>query len=645
MILLRVQHLVLVYNATMSGYPSTWNGSLPRAYVLERHFDASKGETHQDGYKRYLELPFFTFAKNAQLGPLDTNGTFPVMFTSEQWSKRQKVSIDEISNIVSLETASLIPENFLESSVPSKESPNTLKEPAPKLVQHQSTSASRSEKRKRQKERDQAIERIQRENELALDEAYEKSERQKRIDEEFQEKVSKDLAFNIRKSNVLIHNPHYTLPICSGSSIKSLANCIEHREFLVMKVIHHAITLLRQYPTQSMVSPDFLPPLLKSISEKKLCLDPNSGGMDLFFHLETQSTHLKTLALAKLLHIVRVPLCATLSQRQLLHPKVFKSGYQPGFFSHVLFNQMTQNFLRSMSLRHCTLAIHSPDILREFGNLNEFSALVDALANLEWWCAEKEFPQHRSIFSAPPEGFVPGFSSMNAKEIRLYSDFITHFILQINISDRIHLPMTPFQNKRGEPHYQPFANAVLQKMELWRPQFKLLSETLPVPPQIFSHSVPSSSLSASSISGTLILETSTSEVESSESFTACLKNPTLVNSECADSLQEKTIEKELLKILFMCSLGAQTECKGDCSYSDISEYTLMFLMHPKLSKIWNDRFLSSGKLGWTAQDKESRTLTLDHIWKLVMTLNVEDQGTAWKSITNLYANCSKQGVQ
>jgi len=624
----------------MSGYPSTWDGFLPRAYVLERHFDASKGETHQDGYKRYLQLPFFTFAKNAQLGPMDTNGNFPVMFTSEQWSKRQKVSCDIISEIVSLETTSLISQNFLESPV-------TSIEPAPKPVPHQSTSASRSEKRKRQKERDQAIERLQRENEQALDEAFEKVEKQKRIDEEFQEKVSKDLAFNIRKSNVLIHNPHYTLPACSGVTMQSLANCIEHREFLVMKVIHHAITLLRQYPTQSMLSPEFIPPLLKCISEKKLCLDPNSGGMDLFFHLETQSTHLKTLALAKLLHIVRVPLCATLSQRQLLHPKVFKSGYQPGFFSHVLFNQMTQNFLRSMSLRHCTLAIHSPDILREFGNLPEFNALVDALGNLEWWCAEKEFPQHRFMFCAPPEGFVPGFSSMNAKEVRLYSDFITHFILQINISDRIHLQMTPFQNKRGEPQYQPFANALLQKMELWRPQFKLLSETLFIPPQIFSHSVPSTSLSASSLAGTSILETSTLEVEeeSSESFTACLKNPTSVKSECAGASQVRTIDNELLKILFMCSLGAQTEFKGDCSYSDISEYTLMFLMHPKLSKIWNDRFLSSEKSAWTPQDKESRSLTLDHIWKLVMTLNVEDQGTAWKSITNLYAHCSKQGIK
>jgi hypothetical protein len=624
-----------------SGFPLKWNGSTPLPYVLNNFFDPKKGETVQDGYEKYLQLPFFAFAAKVQLGPLDDRGSYPVRFSDEEWNRKRKLSevefcetkeiqvvtteqISELSKetigVMTKEVTELTKETtieltteFISGSISTP--PPTLqlpREPAkPGPSKRSKLARAEAEKKQRQKE-------LEEENERALDEAFHATQAVKRREEEFQDAATKALAFNFRgQGSVLIHNPHYLLPpLPSQPTLDHLSTCIQLRELLVMKVIHHAITLLREYPCQSMVSPDFLSPLQKCIKEKKMCLDPTSGGMDLFFHLEPPTTHLRTLALAKFLHIVRVPLCATLSQRQILHPTIFKSDYPPGYFPHILYNQMSQNFLRSMSLRHCTLAIHSPDILREFGSLPGFSNLVKSLEDLEWWCAEKEFLAHRAVFSAPPGGFVPQSSSQSAEEHRLYSDFITHFILQVNISDRTRLPMSPFKNKSKGAQYQPFASSLIQHMEPWRSRLKTLSELLPTPPQLFSSSLDTTA-------------------ETSE---ARLRTP-----EPGDCMI-----KELLKILFMCCLGAQTELEGHCSYSDMSDYTLIFLMHPKLSKTWNDRFLVAKPSSFPEAPKSAsqpaKVLSLDAVWNLVLSLPVEETTTTWNNVSLLYSKCKANGV-
>jgi hypothetical protein len=628
-----------------SGFPLEYNGSTPLPYVLKPFFNPSKGETIQDGYKKYMQLPFFAFAAQQQLGPLDNKGKYPVLFSDEEWNrKRKSIEVSECLSSTSqqpceptqcdqtprskqtqseetqcckktrgYEETELTTESISGSISTPPPTIQLAREPArPGPSKRSKLARAEAEKKQRQKE-------LEEENERALDEAFRATQAVKQREEEFQDAATKALAFNFRgQGSVLMHNPHYLLPpLSSQPTLEHLSTCIQHRELLVMKVIHHAISVLREYPCQSMVSPDFVPSLQKCIKEKKMCLDPTSGGMDLFFHLDPPTTHLRTLALAKFLHIVRVPLCATLSQRQILHPTIFKSDYPPGYFPHILYNQMSQNFLRSMSLRHCTLGIHSPDILREFGSLPGFSSLVKSFEDLEWWCAEKEFLAHRAVFSAPPGGFVPQSSSQNAEEHRLFSDFITHFILQVNISDRIRLPMSPFQNKSKGAQYQPFASSLIQNMEPWRPHLKTLSELLPTPPQLFSTSLDTTA-------------------ETSE---ARLRTPQ----------PGESMIKELLKILFMCCLGAQTELEGHCSYSDMSDYTLIFLMHPKLSKTWNDRFLVAKPSSFPeppkSASKTAKTLSLDAVWSLVLSLPVEETTTTWNTVSLLYSKCKANGIE
>ena len=56
-----------------SGWPLKWNGSTPRLYVLEKYYDESKGETPQQGYDKYMQLPFFGFAQAKNFVPLGLN--------------------------------------------------------------------------------------------------------------------------------------------------------------------------------------------------------------------------------------------------------------------------------------------------------------------------------------------------------------------------------------------------------------------------------------------------------------------------------------------------------------------------------------------------------------------------------------------
>ena len=578
-----------------------WNGFSPHLGVLERHFDAKKGETPQQGYERYLQLPFFAFAAKIGYGPLDEKGNYQVAFTADQWAEKRKRQAEAEAQA---ETKA-VPEPAVKVSVDTPRPAQRTKKP--RVV------SAEEQKKLREKQ-------LEEENSRFLDEEFEKSmklkqqeEQQKETDAMIEREVTKSLDYNFRRSNhaVLIHYPHHALPPSkSGDPLVDMMRCIEQRELYVMRFIHHAITLLRAMPNQSMCDPSYLPTLQRVIdsinAEHNMSLDPTSGGMDLFFQLAPLSHHSRSLTLAKLLHIVRVPLCATFSLRQILHPSVFKSGYPEAMFPHILYNQIAQNFLRSMSIRHLTLGLHSPDILTEFQDMPEFHALVKCAGELEWWCAEKEFPALRRLFAVPPEGFMEGMVDP------IYKEFLTHFVLQVNISDRLRMPMSPFPQKRGQKlKYETFSSQLIQKLETWRPAFSSLREVLPLPPSIFAQQLEASG------------KTEVKMTKSPDTFGHCMM-------------------RELLKILFMCCLGAQTEVRGDCAYSDISDYTLTFLLHTKLSKVFNDRFLIAQP---SSYPQPTPVLTLRTVWANILALpSTTANGVVWKNSREFCQGALSKGI-
>jgi hypothetical protein len=571
-----------------SGFPLVWNGFSPCIGVLERQFDASKGETPQQGYERYLQLPFFAFAAKMQFGPLDSKGNYPVCFTPEQWAEKKRRQQADQAALESLTVEVL-------TGTPEKPKKKTRVMSAEEI------------KKLKQKE-------LEEENSRFLDEEYAKSMQDMEKDDLIQKALEKSLDFNFRtKEQVeLVHNPHYALPASKppADCLLDYKRCIEQRELYVMRFIHHAIALLRAHPNQSMCNPSYLPALRRVIdsynSMHNMCLDPTSGGMDLFFQLPPVSQHSRSLALAKLLHIVRVPLCATFSLRQILHPSVFKSGYPDPIFPHILYNQIAQNFFRSMTLRHLTLGLHASDILTEFQDMPEFQALVKCAGDLEWWCAEREFPAFRRVFAVPPRGFMDGM------EDPVYKEFLGHFVLQINISDRLRMPMAPFVHKRGQTlRYESFSSHLIREMEIWRPGFNLIQEALPLPPSVFSPELNSSG------------KTEVKMTKDSETF-------------------GHSMMRELLKILFMCCLGAQTEIRGDCAYSDLSDYTLTFLLHNKLSKVFNDRFLIAQP---SSYPEPSPSLTLQTVWGNILALPASTaSGMVWKNSRNSCEEAMKRGI-
>jgi len=542
-----------------SGFPLKWDGHFPALYVLTNNYPKEYAESPQKAYERYLQLPFFAFAAAARSGQLKKGMKF------------------------GQETEEIKPA--------------------------QTTKKARGDARKLEQKR---LEELEAENSRALDEAFAESEaarKKKQKEEETQDLIGKALAYNFRTADSpsLLHNPHFLLPSRpQAASGLELSRCIEQRELLMMRTLHETIDLLRALPEGSMN----VPKIQEVIKEGKMHLDPASGGMDLFFQLPSL-TPCFTLSLAKLLHIVRVPQCASLSLRQMLHPQVFKSGYASPNFPHILYNQIAQNFYRSMSLRHCTMAMNSADILQAFGDFKEFHVLKSSLSHLEWYCAEVEFPIHRGFFCAPPEGFLSGVYGSSDP---LYAEFLQHFILQINISDRIRIPMTPFENKRGKAKYEPFARSLVQKLEAWRPKFKELSECLPVPPSIMSTDTP---------------------VPSAESVSGEGKSTVTLGSKTEVGAGTRML-RELLKILFMCCLGAQTEVSGNCAYSELSEYTLLFLLHPKLSKVWDDRFLIAQPLSYPCPGPE-KILTLENVWGTLFKLPEDfSQGKTWLTFRKCY---------
>jgi hypothetical protein len=543
-----------------SGCPSEWNGFNPARYVLARDFPKEFSDSPQKAYEKYLQLPIFAMFAAARKGQLQKGMTFGILPEKKPELKRK----------------------------------------------------SKNDSKKLEQKR---LEELEAENSRALDEAFAESEKLRKIKEkenEIQDLIGKALAYNFRADDtaVLLHNPHYLLPsrVIKSGAIE-LSKCIEQRELLVMRTIHLAIELLHALPDQTIS----VEQIREVIKQGKMNLDPASGGMDLFFQLPSLPPSF-TLSLTKLLHIVRVPQCATISLRQMLHPQVFKSGYATPNFPHILYNQIAQNFYRSMSLRHCTMALNSPDIVKEFGQLKEFHVLKTAMSHLEWYCGEIEFVAHRHLFCAPPEGFLSGVYGSTDP---LYGEFLHHFILQINISDRIRIPMTPFANKRGKAKYEPFARSLLLKMEEWRPKFVQLSEHLPVPPSIMSTDIP---------------------IPTAESVSGTSKGSTVILGSKGSELGAGTrMLRELLKILFMCCLGAQTEITGNCAYSDLSDYTLMFFLHPKLSKVWNDRFLIAQPLSYPSPGPD-KILTLQKVWGVLFQLPRDfSQGLTWKTFQSCYA--------
>ena len=573
-----------------SGFPLEWNGVSPHLYVLQRMFDASKGETPQMGYDRYLQLPFFAFAAKLQLGPLDSKGNYPVCFTQQQWA--EKKAAREVEGLTTEALTGTQPRKVKKVRVLSAEEQRKIKDRE-----------------------------VEEENSRFLDEEYAKSMKFKEQEEALKEKeeaiqkaLAKSLEYNFRTANhaVLINNPHHALPPTKfGDSVQEFKRFVEHRELLVMRLIHNTITLLRAHPNQSMCHSSFLPALQRVVSQHNsthnMCLDPTSGGMDLFFQLPSPKEHSRSLSLVKLLHIVRVPLCATFSLRQILHPQVYKSGYPEPIFPHILYNSIAQNFFRSMSLRHLSLGLHSPDVLKEFEGMPEFHTLVKSAGDLEWWVAEKEFPLHRRLFEVPPEGFMEGMNDP------IHQEFLTHFVLQINISDRLRMPMVAYNHKRGQKlRYESFSSALIKKLETWRPVFKTLSEVLPLPPSLFSPDLDESG------------KTEVKMVKDSQ-----------------DSFGHSMM-RELLKILFMCCLGSQTEIKGDCSYSDLSEFTLFFFFHPKLCKIFNDRFMIAQPRTYP---EPTRVLTLKAVWGNILALpSSTATGMVWKNSREFCEEALRRGL-
>jgi len=586
-----------------SGFPAQWDGKYPMLYVLERHFDASKGETAaKEGYTRYLELPFFSFvaqlrSQGVPMGPLQKNGSYPVMFTEEHVKKtreeyEKQKSLQEV--VQGQQHQELCKETLLPAT------------PAKRIK-----TSSKAEKERRARE-------LEAENERALDEAYQKNMAQEKIDQAYEDSLGKALTFNFRTNTVqFLNNPHYLLPPFPPQSngVQYLSDCVEQREYLVMRVVHQTIQVLRAFPNQELCSSHLYDSLMNIISQNGLSLDPTTGEADSFFQLPVLPSSSKSkdynpkLAMAKFLHIVRLPLCATFSLRQLLHPAVFPAGYPTPSFPHVLYNQLAQKFYRSMSLRHLTLAIHSPDILSLFSTMSEFASLVKCIESLEWFIGEVEFDAHRSFFSAPPEGFLKDLSG------DVYNKFLEHFIVQLTISDRLKIPMVPFLNKPGYITYESFSSSLIQKLETWRPLIKQLSDHVSTPSSIFYSSLKSD--------GTF-----------SEPTQAPPPRDSLWSGKWSSNLEPGCVSpSDLLKNLFMCCLGAQTEMSPDCtcSYQEASEFTLRFFLHPQICNVWNKRFLSLQPRE-VPHPPQQRILTLSNVWKNVLQLPLQTStSNVWKN--------------
>ena len=701
-----------------SGMPSKWNGKSPCLSVLRDFFDPSKGETPDDGYGKYMQLPCWAFfaqlrSEGIPMGPLDEKGNYPVAFTEEQIKQKKIEHAQKEQQVFSQSGPPFTPE----ASTPAMSTPastpaistsststasgaastpvsfctqTSVLSPPTKKARHSQDEARKNKERLAQ---------LEKENEEALDEAYQKNLAQQEIDRAYEDEVSKAMAFIFRKkgSAHLLHNPHYLLPSFSPKrdKIKYLTSCINQREIFVMRVIHQTILVLRSFPNQAMCSSSFYPALQRVISKHGLCLDPTSGGAESFFQMPLPpQEHSHTLAMAKFLHIVRVPLCATFSMRQLLHPTVFPPGYPDPTFPHILYNQIAQNFYRSLSLRHLTLGIHSPDILFLFGDLPEFKLLVDYLEDLEWWVGEMEFDAHRSVFSPPPGGFGPallselffpgstigrgasqegahvsaggGSSGSSGGSARgamsrprteqdrtpqdLFNQFLTHFVLQLNISDRLKMPMVPFPNKPGQVKYEAFSSALIQKMEAWRPLFKELAASLPLPSSIFSSKLKEDGTTEnpSAVISAWEGKTTSGSLGASGASGPSGPSPGPTASESAQSSSPgPSLLRELLKILFMCCLGAQTETSesGCCSYREVSDFTLLFLLHSKLSKTWDDRFLIAQPCQYP-QRPADRVLTLGSVWRNVLMLPTPDvSSNVWNNSKLFCDEALKRFVQ
>jgi hypothetical protein len=596
-----------------SGFPARWNGTHPMLYVLERHFDPKKGETAEnEGYERYMQLPFFSFvaqlrSQGVPMGPLQENGSYPVMFTEEhvkktreEFEKQQSLEQEHSRNNEQTTKNILLESN--EVLLPAT--------PLPLLSGKKPTKKAKLSKLQRRAKE------LEEENERALDEAYQKNMEQKKLDEAFEDCIGKALAYNFRSDTMqLLHNPHYLLPSFPPQSnkVQHLSECVEKREFLVMNIVHQTIAVLRAFPNQALCSSQCYDPLMRIITQNGLCLDPTSGEADSFFKLPTATEDCnETLAMAKFLHIVRLPMCATISLRQLLHPAVFPSGYPTPSFPHVLYDQLAQKFYRSMSLRHLTLAIHSPDILFLFDTLPEFTALVKGIETLEWFIGEVEFDAHRSFFSPPPGGFLKDLSG------DFFNKLLQHFLVQLTVSDRLKIPMAPFVNKPGLITYESFSSDLIQKLETWRPCMSALSAHVAIPSSIFY-----------------------SALKADGSFTEFTQNSASSSTFCGRWSSKSGGNKEssglsspdLLKNLFMCCLGAQTEMSSDfsCSYREASEFTLRFFLHPPICKVWNERFLLSEPREILNLPPQ-RTLTLANVWKNVLQLPLQTSSSnVWKN--------------
>ena len=590
-----------------SGFPAKWNGTHPMLYVLQRHFDPKKGETAaKEGYERYMQLPFFSFvaqlrSEGVPMGPLQENGSYPVMFTEEHVKKTREEYEKQQS---------------LKPLVCQEETPLPVTPPLSSVVEKPAKKAklsSKLQKELRAKE-------LELENERALDEAYQKNLEQQEIDQAYEDCIGKALAYNFRNDTLqFLHNPHYLLPPFPPQKNKAqyLAKCVEQREYIVMRVVHETIAVLGALPNPTLYSSTCYDTFMSIITQNGLCLDPTSGEADSFFKLPVLSPLAKefdeTLAMAKFLHIVRLPLCATFSLRQLLHPSVFPSGYPTPSFPHVLYDQLAQKFYRSMSLRHLTLAIHSPDILLLFGTLPEFSSLVKCIETLEWYVGEVEFDAHRSLFSPPPGGFLKGLTG-NA-----YNKLLEHFLVQLTVSDRLKIPMAPFVNKPGVLSYESFSSDLIQKLEQWRPLIKDLSSQVPTPSSIFYSSLKSDGN---------FTELTQAAPSTESSWCGTWSSKSGGNKECFG-----LSSPDLLKNLFMCCLGAQTELSSDfsCSYREASEFTLFFFLHPKICKVWNERFLLSLPRELPHLPPQ-RTLTLSSVWKNVLQLPIQTSSSnVWKN--------------
>jgi len=169
-----------------------------------------------------------------------------------------------------------------------------------------------------------------------------------------------------------------------------------------------------------------------------------------------------------------------------------------------------------------------------------------------------------------------------------------------------------YKHKRGQKlRYETFSSTLIKKLEAWRPVFKTLAEVLPLPPSIITPDLDDSG------------KTEVKVVKEQESF-------------------GHSMMRELLKILFMCCLGSQTEIKGDCSYSDLSEFTLFFFFHPKLVKIFNDRFIIAQPRSYP---EPTRVLTLQAVWGNILALPKSTAtGMVWKNSREFCEEALKRGI-